>query len=225
MKLVLCSEGFHTANTVQACVQLVGKPQDQITVAIINEAYAVETGDKRWVLKNMNDVARNFSAAIDIVDLLALSIKEIEARIMKKDVIFVLGGNTDYQMHVFQKSGFAELLPKLLETKVYVGSSAGSMVLGKKVSSEAYHTIYGERNTFGIEAYLGLVNFAIKPHMNSPHWPQNKPEILDKVAGGTDFPVYGVQDDSAIVVDGASVTFVGSPPHEVGRATPGLSKR
>ena len=47
MKLVLCSEGFHTPNTVQACVELTGKPQNEITIAIINEAYAVEAGDKR----------------------------------------------------------------------------------------------------------------------------------------------------------------------------------
>ncbi|MGI8935211.1 MAG: Type 1 glutamine amidotransferase-like domain-containing protein, partial [Phormidesmis sp.] len=56
--------------------------------------------------------------------------------------IFVNGGSIDYQMYVFKKSGFAKLLPKLLETKVYVGSSAGSMVIGKRVSTEAYHKIY-----------------------------------------------------------------------------------
>lgn len=170
------------------------------------------------MLNNLNDVAKNFPAEIDIVNLLALSPKEIEARIARKDVIFVVGGNTDYQMHVFEKSGFADLLPKLLETKVYVGSSAGSMVIGKKVSSESYHAIYGERQTFGVESYLGLVNFAIKPHMNSPHWPNNRPDMLDKVAASMKFPVYGLQDDSAIVVNGDEVKFIGSPPHEVGKA-------
>jgi peptidase E len=105
-----------SAHKVQACVELVGKPQNEITVAIINEAHAVEAGDKRWVLNNLNDIAKNFPAEIDIINLLALPIAEIEARIMKKDVIFVVGGNTDYQMYVFQKSGFADLLPKLLAT-------------------------------------------------------------------------------------------------------------
>jgi hypothetical protein len=80
MKLVLCSEGFHTPNTVEACVKLVGKPQDQISIGIINEAYAVEEGDKRWVLDNLNSVATNFSGEIDIIDLLALSIEELFAK-------------------------------------------------------------------------------------------------------------------------------------------------
>lgn len=215
MKLVLCSEGFHTPNTVAACVALCGKPQAEITVAIINEAYAVEQGDKRWVLDNLNDVAKHFPAEIDIVNLLALSIGEIEKRVMAKDVIFVVGGNTDYQMQVFEKSGFGELLPKLLESKVYVGSSAGSMVMGKRISSEAYHRVYGEREDFGVREYLGLVDLAIKPHMHSAHFPNNRPEVLEEVAAGMDFPVYGLRDDSAIVVNGNELKFIGSAPYKV----------
>jgi len=45
-------------------------------VAIINEAFAVEEGDKRWVLDNLNDVASNFPAELDIINLLALPIDE-----------------------------------------------------------------------------------------------------------------------------------------------------
>jgi dipeptidase E len=217
MKLVLCSEGFYTANTVQACVDLVGKPQEEITVAIINEAFAVEDGDKRWILDNLNDVANNFPDSIDIVNLLALSIYDIEARIADKDVIFVVGGHTDYLMHVFEKTGFATLLPKLLETKVYVGSSAGSMVIGKRVSSDAYLRIYGEEGDYGVKEYLGLVDLALKPHLNSPEFPNNRPEILDEATGGMSFPVYGIQDDSALVINGDQQTFIGSEPYKVGQ--------
>lgn len=86
MKLVLCSEGFATENTVQACVDLCGKPQSEISIAIINESFAVEEGDKRWVLDNLNSVFNNFSNEIDIINLLALSIDEVEKRISNKDV-------------------------------------------------------------------------------------------------------------------------------------------
>lgn len=215
MKLVLCSEGFCTPNTVQACVELCGKPQNEITVAIINEAYAVEEGDKYWVLDNLNSVAKNFTAGIDLVNLLALPIDEIEKRIQPRDVIFVVGGNTDYQMHVFEKTGFAKLLPKLLETKAYVGSSAGSMVMGRRVAGKAYEKIYGEIDDFGVTEYLGLVNFAIKPHMNSPHFPNNRIEVLQEVTSGMPFPVYGLQDDSAIVINGDEQKFIGTEPYQV----------
>jgi dipeptidase E len=217
MRLVLCSEGFHTQNTVDACVKLVGKPQDEITIAVINEAFAVEDGDKRWVLDNLNSVAKHFPAELDIVDLLALPMEEVEKRIRNKDVIFVVGGNTDYLMHVFNKSGFTELLPKLLEDKVYVGSSAGSMVIGKRISTEAYTKIYGEDQDFGVTEYMNLVDLAIKPHLDSNNFPNNRANTLDKHASGADFPVYGLRDDSAIVIDGENQDFIGSDPHEVKR--------
>lgn len=216
MKLVLCSEGFRTEHTVKACVDLVGKPQQDITVAIINEAYAVEEGDKRWVLRNLNDVAQNFTAKIDLINLLALPIEQIEARITQCDVIYVVGGNADYLMHVFKKSGFADMLPDLLKTKVYVGSSAGSMVMGKKISPTAYYDVYGRHEKFEGNAYLELVDFALMPHMNAPAWTNCTPEKLDTLMRDSHFPAYGLQDDAAIIVNDNTVSFVGSVPHEVG---------
>lgn len=218
MKLILCSEGFYDQSSVQACEELCGKPREEISVAIINEAFAVEEGDKRWVLDNLNSVPENFGGDIDIIDLLALPLAEIENRIQSKDLMFVIGGNTDYLMHVFDKTGFAQLLPKLLETKVYVGSSAGSMVVGRRVSTEAYIKMYGEPGYWGVDEYLGLVNVAIKPHMNSDIFPNNKPEILEEVAHGADFPVYGLTDKTALIVVDSERLFVGENPYIVGRA-------
>lgn len=211
MKLVLCSEGFATENTVQACVELCGKPQDEISVAIINEAFAVEEGDKRWVLNNMNSVANNFSSDIDIVNLLALSINEIERRIADKDVIFVVGGNTDYLMSVYRQSGFDKLLPQLLESKVYVGSSAGSMVIGKRISEEAYKIIYDEDSVYGVSEYLELVDFSIMPHLDSPHFSDRKSNLM-KIADKFEGKIYGLRDDSAVVVNGKKVNIIGSDP-------------
>lgn len=211
MKLILCSEGFHTQNTVEACVKLVGKPKDQISIGIINEAFAVEEGDKRWVLDNLNSVANNFSGEVDIVDLLALSIEEVEKRLANKDVIFVVGGDTDYLMSVYQKTGFDKLLPRLLETKVYVGSSAGSMVVGKRISAAAYRLIYGEESRWNIADYLGLVDFSVMPHLDSPDFPNRRESLLEAV-GDFEGKVYGLRDDSAVVIDGDNVQTIGSEP-------------
>jgi len=212
MKLVLCSEGFYTPNTVQACVELCNKPQDEISVAVINEGFAVEEGDKYWVLDNLNDVAKNFPGGMDIVNLLALPLNTIERRVMQRDVICVIGGHTDYLMHVFNESGFSTLLAKLLETKVYVGSSAGSMVIGKRVSSEAYAEIYGEPGDWEVDEYLNLVDFALKPHLNSQNFPKNREEILLKVTQNYKGTVYGLADDSAVVINGDEIKLIGSEP-------------
>lgn len=211
MKLVLCSEGFHTQNTVKACVDLVGKPKNKITFAIINEAYAVEHGDKRWVLQNLSDVAGNFPAGIDIVNLLALPLGEVEKRIMQKDAIFVVGGHSDYLMSVFVKTGFDKLLPNLLQTKVYIGSSAGSMVVGKRFSTEAYKMMYKDVVGYGVTKYLELVDFSIMPHIDSEDFPGRKDKLIE-ISKHNSGEIIGLRDDSAVIVDESHISIIGSDP-------------
>lgn len=211
MKLVLSSAGFSAPAIVRACVELCGKAQQDISVAIINEAYAVEDGDKYWVLDNLNDVANNFKGGLDIVDLLALPLHRVKEKIMQRDVIFVVGGHTDYLMHVFKTTGFADLLPDLLKTKVYVGSSAGSMVLGKRLPAKAYATIYAEQNTYGTDAFLEFVDFALLPHLDSPDF-NNREETLAGITWPDAATIYSLKDDSAVVVRDGQQTVVGSAP-------------
>lgn len=211
MKLILCSEGFSTNEVVEKCIELVEKPKNKINVAVINEAYAVETNNLRWVLNNLTKVTENFGGNLELVNLLALDIQDVKERMDKSDVIFVLGGHTDYLMSVFDKSGFSKLLPELLKTKVYVGSSAGSMVLGKRLSTEAYKKIYSEKNIYGVSRYLEFVDISIMPHLNSPHFPNRKETLLD-AAGKHKGVIYGLQDDCAIVVEGDNISTIGSKP-------------
>lgn len=214
MRLLLCSQGFATPELVQACVELVGKPQDRISVAVINEAYAAEPGNKYWMIDNLNAVADNFKGGLDIINLLALPLDEIERRIMSHDVIFVVGGHTDYLMSIYRKSGFDKLLPKLLKTKVYVGSSAGSMVIGKRLSTEAHKMIYGEENPYGTDNFLEIVDVAIMPHLESPIFPNRKETLLEasRHFSGT---VYGLRDDSAVFVKNGLQTVIGSAPVKI----------
>lgn len=213
MKLILASEGFYTEEIVAKCEELVGKSKKTISVAVINEAYAVEHNNTlRWVLNNLNKVRDNFDGKLELVNLLALDTETVKERIDQSDVIFVVGGNTDYLMSVFNKSGFAKMLPELLKTKVYVGSSAGSMVLGKRLSTKAYAKIYGEKETFGIDHYLGLVNLCFMPHLDSPHFPNRKEKLLETISDHQGTPVYGLRDDSAVIVDGEKISTIGSDP-------------
>lgn len=47
-------------------------------------------------------------------------------------------------MEWINKSGLVSLLPKLLETKVYVGVSAGSMVTSKDLALKVSQLVYEE---------------------------------------------------------------------------------
>jgi dipeptidase E len=112
-------------------------------------------------------------------------------------------------MSVFDRSGLSELLPDILETKVYVGVSAGSMVLGNRISAAAYHEIYAEDGTYGTTKYLGLVDVAIKPHYNSPEWPKNREATLKVVLKDYPGTVYALDDTSAVLVEGDKTIVFG----------------
>ncbi len=209
MKLVLCSSGFFTPEIVAKTVELVGKPQSEIRIAVINEAYAVGQESHSWVVDELSRINDNFRNNLYIVDLLALTKEQIHKHLSAADVVYVMGGPTDYEMHILTKTGVIDMLPELLDSKVYVGSSAGSMVLGKRVPTEVHATVYGEDDTYGIAEYLGLVDMAIMPHLGSDHFPNCNQATLQDIAAKVDAPIYGLADDTAIIIDGDSMSLVG----------------
>jgi dipeptidase E len=200
MKYLLTSTGFYTTTIADALVDLVGKPKEEISFGIINEAYAVEEGDKSWVFEELNNYRKHFSGICDLVNLLALTKEQVIERIEQCDVIYVLGGNTDYLMGVFNKSGFGALLSNQFSDKVYVGSSAGSMVMCNRVSTQAYLEIYGENLDFNIDSYLNIFDFAIKPHLNSKEFPNNIKEKLEKVSRSFGKKMICLKDEQALSI-------------------------
>jgi dipeptidase E len=209
MKLILASAGFYTPEIVDKCVELVGKPKEAINFAVINEAYAVEHADHGWVLDDLNRIKRNFKGSMELVSLLALDLKTVEERIEKADVLFVVGGHTDYLMNLFHTTGFDRLLVKLLKTKVYVGSSAGSMIIGNRLPAEVYAKVYGVENDYGVTTYLKLIDLAVIPHLQSPLFPQSNKDALLQLTKNYVGTTYGLADNTAIVVCGDDRYVVG----------------
>ncbi len=212
MKFLLTSAGLTTPDIVQACTDLVGKDPGEISFAIINEAHAVEAGDKRWISVECNRLVENFGGDIDFINLLALSSDEVRQRIVTKDVIYVLGGHTEYLMSVYNKAGFSELLNDMPEDKVYVGSSAGAMVVSTRMSLQAYKEIYGEQDDYGTDAYLGFVDFTFFPHLNSPHFKVRTTNMVKQWENLFTADTYCVEDTQAIFIDGDQQKFIGGNP-------------
>lgn len=212
MKYLLGSKGFTTPEIVQACEDLVGKSKSEISFAIINEASTVEMPSKRWIIDECKTILDNFGGNIDFVNLLALSPDEVRERLDAQDAIYVLGGDSDYLMSVYNKTGFDEILQSLEDDKVYVGSSAGSMVVGKRMSSVAYQEIYGEENNYGISQYLNAVDFCFIAHLNNPAFNARTPQLMKKSAQYFDGDTYCLEDTQAIAVDGDHVRYLGGEP-------------
>lgn len=219
MKLLLTSGGLSTEAIIAELVRLNGKPLANTSVAIINEGHNVETGDKRWAIDEAHHVAHLVGGEIDLVSLFALTTDELAARIMAKDMVYVVGGHTDYLMSRLLKAGMDTILSRLLEKVVYVGSSAGAMVMGHRVSTEFYWQAFDEGDDYGTTHYFDYLNAAIKPHLHSPQFPTRNEELYLKAAREFDGVLYGLRDDQAIVVEGKqtspNISFVGGDPFTI----------
>src|SRR5687768_16453417 len=121
MKLLLTSGGITNPSIAKAFRDLLAKPFDESKIAFIPTASNAEVGDKSWLINDLKNIQALGFKEIDIVDISALPREVWLPRLEVADVLLFSGGNTFYLMNWIKKSGLKELLPKMLETKVYVG--------------------------------------------------------------------------------------------------------
>ena len=213
MKLLLTSGGITNKAIAKAFLDLVGKKAKDTRVAFIPTAANVEQSDKDWLINDLYNLKKLKLKCIDIVDISALPKKIWLPRLKAADVLFFSGGNSFWLAHWLKKSGLAKLLPRLLKTRVYAGISAGSIVTAPSLFlSSRDRKIYYEKiiGHTASEKGLGFVDFHIRPHFNSPHFPRARAKFLKKLA--KEFPeiIYALDDRTAIKVDGKKVKVVGS---------------
>ncbi len=209
MKLLLTSGGISNDSIAQALLVLIGKPANETGVAFIPTAANVESGDKRWLIKDITRLVDLGFKPVDIVDISALEKSSWLPRLEAAEVLFFSGGNTFHLLHWIQKSGLRELLPELLKTRIWVGSSAGSMVVCPTLDLSTSQNLYQEdMDKTTDEGALGLVDLYILPHLNSPHFPKATAERIETETAHLGKPIYGLDDMSAVKVDGDTITMV-----------------
>jgi dipeptidase E len=208
MKLLLTSGGISNDLITDALRDMIGKNFSEATLAFIPTAANVEKGDKRWLIKDLVKCKDLGFREVDIVDISALSQDEWLPRLKVADVIMFGGGNTSYLMSWLKKSGLNKILPKLLTTKVYVGVSAGSMVVAPNLREKEMQKIYNEpivddESNEG----LGLVDFLVVPHINSPYFPRAL-EFVEELAKNIIVPMYAIDDETAIAIWGEKTEII-----------------
>jgi len=204
MKLLLTSAGISNDSIKKSFFDLVGKKPEDISLAFIPTASNVEKGDKKdWFIKDLIVLKNLNLKSISIVDISAIERNIWEPQLKEADVLYFEGGNTFHLMEWMNKSGLGEILPELLKTKVYVGVSAGSMILSQDLLLNTLQKLYKEdlEKTENING-INLVNFYILPHLKNEHPVRNKENILEAIKDIKN-KVYVLDDNSAIeVVDG-----------------------
>ncbi len=208
MKLLLTSAGIKNATIHNALLDLLGKPIAE------SSAHCIPTAS--YALPGGAGMAWNFISgqeprcpmcelgwkSLGVLELTALPSIDKELwvpTVRETDVLLVNGGDPLYLSHWMRQSGLADLLPSLHET-VYVGLSAGSMVMAPNIGE----WFVGWRPPTGGDETLGLVDFAIFPHLDHEQLPYNTLAHAERWAADMPLPTYAVDDETAIqVVDGA----------------------
>lgn len=210
MKLLLTSAGLSNPSIINALSELAIKPFFELKIAFIPTAANIEEGDKKdWYIKDLIKLYDLKFASIDIVEISALPKEIWLERLKEVDIIYVEGGNTYHLMHWFNHSGLSEILPELLKTKVYVGVSAGTMIINPTII-HAYKEkpISQKINNDSSDKGLSFVNFMVEPHMNSVWFPESTFDNLEKRSKKYQYSIYGIDDESAIKIDGDKVEVV-----------------
>ena len=214
MKLLLTSRGITNNSIREALIDLIGKPIEQSAAAFVPTAlHAMEHGGE-YLVEALNEQREIGWQRLSLLELTAIpTIEEGHwlSTLEKADVIFVEGGNTPYLSYWFRQSGFGERLPALLTESVYVGASAGSMVV-----THSFHIDQARLRQSGVYAddqyddiaplHAGsdftsrLVSFTLRPHFNAGDFDRVGRRDMEQAAAQLDVPLYAIDDQTAIKV-------------------------
>ena len=209
MRLLLTSAGIKNTSIHDALVDLLGKPIAEASALCIptaSYAHPLTGPGQAWKFITGREARTPMCElgwkSLGVLELTALpSIDEDHwvPLLQETDALLVNGGDPLYLCHWMRQSGLADLLPSLREA-VYVGLSAGSMVMAPSIGEDF---VRWTPPTGGDET-LGLVDFSMFPHLDHEDLPENTMADAEKWAAKMPVPGYAIDDQTAIkVTDGA----------------------
>lgn len=210
MRLLLTSGGITNPSIHAALVRLLGRPIGECRALLVPSAQWGQpacTPETVW-----RSVAGRWEGQLGLGELGWKSVGVLELTalpsigeqrwmpwVREADVLLVDGGEAVYLAHWMRRSGLADLLPSLRDT-VWVGISAGSMVMTPRIGRQ-----FVDWRPEGGDETLGVVDFAIFPHLDYPGWSSNTLERARVWARELTVPGYAIDDQTAIaVVDGVA---------------------
>jgi dipeptidase E len=208
MKYLLTSGGISNTSIHNALVDLLGKPTAESSALYIPTALHANPNGPAMVARCIrgevgNPLCEVGWKSLGVLELTALpSIDEEQwlPLVQETDALLVEGGDPLYLCYWMRQSGLADLLPSLRRETVYVGLSAGSMVMAPNIGEDFVRW----KPPTGGDRTLGLVDFAMFPHLDHPSMPDNSLANAEEWAAGMPVPAYLIDDQTAIqVVDGA----------------------
>ncbi|MBA3469516.1 MAG: Type 1 glutamine amidotransferase-like domain-containing protein [Herpetosiphonaceae bacterium] len=206
MQYLLTSAGIKNQRIHDALVDLLGKPIAECTALCIPTAMYghpwVGPGTGAWQFISgqepdcpMCELGWKSLGVLELTALPSIDQERWVPLVRATDVLLVSGGDALYLYHWMGASGLADLLPSLDEM-VWVGLSAGSMVMTPRIGED----FVGWTPPNGSDCTLGIVDFSIFPHLDHPDLPENTMADAERWAASLGGPAYAIDDQTAIKV-------------------------
>ncbi|HKS91693.1 MAG TPA: Type 1 glutamine amidotransferase-like domain-containing protein, partial [Tepidiformaceae bacterium] len=206
--MLLTSAGVKNASIRDALTVLLGKPIAECNALIVPTAvHAMPNGPAaawRTVSGNsgtpLAELGWKSGGVLELTALPSIAREHWVAAVHDADALLVAGGDPLYLSYWMTQSGLAEILPTLDDT-VYVGVSAGSMVMAPRIGAD--FVVW--KPPAGRDETLGFVDFSIFPHLDHPALPENTMVDAERWAADLAAPCYAIDDDTAIQVTDAGI--------------------
>lgn len=214
MRLLLTSAGIRNASIHSSLVEMLGKPISEANALCIPTGMyghpSLGPGERAWRFISgqepgcpMVELGWKSVGVLELTALPSIDEERWIPQVREADVLLVSGGDALYLCHWMRESGFADLIPSLTET-VYVGLSAGSMVMTPRIGTD----FVGWKSPAGDDSALGLVDFSIFPHLDHEMMPDNDLANAEKWAATLTNPSYAIDDETAIKVTDGTVEII-----------------
>jgi dipeptidase E len=211
MKFLLTSAGIKNPSIHNALVDLLGKPiAESNALCIPTASYALPGGAvQAWRFISGRDpfcpMCELGWKSLGVLELTALPDLDKDMwvpMVQEADVLLVNGGDPLYLCYWIRRSELVDLLSSL--RAVYVGLSAGSMVMAPRIGEE----FVGWTPPAGGDTTLGMVDFSIFPHLDHELLPDNSMANAEKWAANMPVSGYAIDDQTAIKVTDDTVDIV-----------------
>jgi len=204
MRMLLTSNGIQNAVIQNAVVDLLGRPIAEARIIVVIDAILPFPGDKSKLVEHLTQIRSLGWKEFDVVSLFAGPASLVESRLRSADVVLGYGGSNHWLAHSWIATGLTPVLRAILDQKVYVGWSAGSMIFSRLHGAfvEAFDD-QSEVDLFelgeGVPA-LPLLGWALAPHLGAAYFPDHDDEWAARHAPRLGGPIWFLDDDSALLV-------------------------
>ncbi|MET7479761.1 Type 1 glutamine amidotransferase-like domain-containing protein [Streptomyces sp. NPDC005648] len=213
MDLLLTASGLRNETLREALRDMLGKPFEAANVVFVPTASVAEAGDHGWLVEDMSRLHGLGWREFDVLELNGLPRRMVLDRLLHADVIYVEGGNHYHLARSITGNDLADGFLAALESRVYVGVSAGSMIFSRNLTEHSADVIGDTADLHALGATtvqppFGLFDWYLKPHLHSPHFPERDDAWADRIVARADFPIYFIDDETAVRVQDDKTTVV-----------------